>query len=160
MLIEIERAIKFRKEGKLVESNKILINIVDKYPNDSLANYQCAWSFDVLGLEKEAVAYYEKAILIGLPDEDLKGAFLGLGSTYRILGQYEKSKKVLEKGILIFPNDRSIKVFYSMTLYNLKEYSKAMEILLVNIVETSDDENIQSYRKAIEYYSDKLDEIM
>lgn len=46
-----------------------------------------------------------------------------------------------------------------MTLYNLKEYSKAMEILLYTIAQTSIDENIKNYKKAIEFYSDKLDEI-
>lgn len=156
---ELETAIQLRREGKLKESNEILINLVNKYPNNSIINYQCAWSFDVLGLEKEAVQYYEKAIMLGLPDEDLQGAFLGLGSTYRTLGEYEKSKEVLEKGLARFTDDKAMKVFYAMTLYNLNDYSKAMEILLTNLAETSSDENIKKYKKAIEFYSDKLDEI-
>lgn len=89
---ELERAVKLRKEGKLGESNEILINLTDEYPDNSIINYQCVCSFDVMGLEKQAVPYYEKSILIGLPDKDLQGAFLGLGSTYRTLGQYKKSK--------------------------------------------------------------------
>lgn len=45
-----------------------------------------------------------------------------------------------------------------MTLYNLKEHQEAMEILLQCLLKTSVDEDIQSYKKAIEFYSDKLDE--
>ncbi|OZV13246.1 hypothetical protein CIW83_05060 [Tissierella sp. P1] len=156
---KLETAIRLREEGKLKESNEILTNLVKEYPNDAMVNYQCAWSFDVLGLEINAVPYYEKAILIGLDDEDLQSAFLGLGSTYRTLGQYEKSKEVFEKALFKFPENRAIKVFYAMTLYNLKEHSKAMEILLCNLTQTSLDGNIKKYKKAIEFYSDKLDRI-
>lgn len=154
---KLETAIRLREEGKLKESNEILTNLVKEYPNDAMVNYQCAWSFDVLGLEINAVPYYEKAILIGLDDEDLQSAFLGLGSTYRTLGQYEKSKEVFEKALFRFPENRAIKVFYAMTLYNVKEHSKAMEILLCNLIQTSLDGNIKKYKKAIEFYSDKLD---
>lgn len=52
-----------------------------------------------------------------------------------------------------------MQVFLAMTLYNLNDHNKAMELLLKNIKDTSIDENIQSYKKAIEFYSDKLDEI-
>ncbi|WP_212377090.1 tetratricopeptide repeat protein [Alkaliphilus sp. B6464] len=156
---QLEIAIELRKEGKLQESNEILINLANAHPNDSIINYQCAWSFDALGLEKNAVLYYEKAISIGLPDKELRDAFLGLGSTYRVLGQYKKSKEVFEKGLAKFTQDRAIKVFYAMTLYNLNEYSRAMEILLYNLAQTSSDDNIKNYKKAIEFYSNKLDEI-
>ena len=94
-----------------------------------------------------------------LPEEELEGAYLGLGSTYRTLGKYKESKKVFEEGIAKFPENNAIKVFYAMTLYNLKEHSKAMEILLYNISQTSSDENINKYKKAIEFYSNKLNEI-
>ena len=103
--------------------------------------------------------YYKKAISIGLPDEELQYAYLGLGSSYRILGQYKESKEMLEEGLSKFPEYKAMKVFYAMTLYNLNEYAKAMEILLKIIADTSLDEGIRKYRKAIEFYSDKVDEI-
>ena len=133
--------------------------LVEQYPNNALINYQCAWSFDLLGEETSAVPYYEKAIRLGLPKEQLEGAFLGLGSTYRTLGEYEKSKKVLQQGIEQFPNNRALQVFYSMSLYNLNEHSQAMEILLKTLVETTTDQEIIKYKRAIEFYLDKLDEV-
>lgn len=156
---DLEIAIKLRKEGKLEESNRLLVSLANKCPDDPMINYHCAWSFDALGLEKDAVQYYEKAIAIGLPDEELRGAYLGLGSTYRTLGEYEKSKKTFEEGLDKFPQDEAMKVFYAMTLYNMKEYSKAMEILLFCIAETSYDENINRYKRAIKFYANKLDKI-
>lgn len=156
---ELDIAIRLRKEGNLEESNRALVNLSNDNPNNSIINYQCAWSLDVMGLEREAVPYYKKAIVLGLPDDDLKGAFLGLGSTYRTLGEYEKSRKIFEEGLAKFPDNNAFKTFYAMTLYNLKEYPKAMEILLNNLVQTSSDEDIIKYKKAIEFYSDKLDKV-
>ncbi|RDW20501.1 tetratricopeptide repeat protein [Oceanobacillus chungangensis] len=155
---ELIKAISLRKDGKHNESNKLLIELVKQYPENGRVNYQCAWSFDLLGEEKKAVPYYEKAINLGLSSGELEGAFLGLGSTYRTLGEYEKSKSIFIKGIESFPNNRALQTFYSITLYNLNEHHKAMELLLTCLIETTKDDNIQSYKKAINFYKDKLDE--
>ncbi len=84
---------------------------------------------------------------------------MGLGSTYRTLGEYEKSKSALLKGIELFSNNKAIQTFYAMTLYNLNEHSQAMELLLKCLIETTKDAEIISYKKAIDFYSDKLDEV-
>tara|TARA_Y100001933_G_C18918585_1_gene529990 strand:- start:716 stop:985 length:270 start_codon:yes stop_codon:yes gene_type:complete len=88
----------------------------------------------------------------------LKEAYLGLGSTYRTIGSYDKSKKLLTEAIDRFDSN-ALKVFLAMTLYNLDEHAKAMEILLNTISETSKDEDIVTFKKAISFYSDKLDEL-
>ena len=154
---ELLNAIELRGEGKLNESNEILKNLVKSNPNDAIVNYQYAWSFDVLGKEAEAVPYYEKALQLGLDDEEALGAFIGLGSTYRTLGSFKKSKAVFESGIARFPDNNAMKTFYAMTLYNLGEHMKAMEILLTCLVQTSNDPEIGAYKRAISFYADKLD---
>lgn len=156
---ELDRAIALRKNGNYKESNELIIKLVKEFPDNASINYQCAWSFDLLGEEAKAVPFYENGIKIGLPSMEMEGALLGLGSTYRTLGEYEKSKSTLLKGIELFPNNKAIRTFYSMTLYNLNEHSKAMELLLKCLIETTKDAEIISYKKAIDFYSDKLDEV-
>lgn len=156
---ELMRAIDLRKGGNYTESNKLLMKLVQEFPDDASIKYQCAWSLDLLGEESKAVPFYESAIKLGLSAKELEGAFLGLGSTYRTLGEYEKSKSIFLKGIKSFPNNRAIQTFYSMTLFNLNEHSKAMEILLKCLIDTTTDDEIRSYKKAIDFYSNKLDEI-
>lgn len=156
---ELEQAVRLRSEGRLNESNEQLVRLAERHPDDARVNFQCAWSFDVLGQEAAAVPYYERAIAAGLPDEELKRALLGLGSTYRTLGDYEKSAAVFNRGTEVFPEDRALQVFRAMTLYNLGEHARAMELLLRNLADTTSDGGIRSYGQAIRFYSDKLDTI-
>ncbi|WP_042474351.1 tetratricopeptide repeat protein [Bacillus ndiopicus] len=155
---QLNYALQLRKENKLIECNKILLQLAEQNPNNAYVNYQCAWSFDSLGEETKAVPYYEKAIQGDLNDEDMANALLGLGSTFRTLGKYEKSKEVLNKAVILFPNNQALQVFYAMTLYNLNDHQKAMELLLNCIVNSSSDINVQQYKRAIQFYADKLDE--
>lgn len=156
---QLEKALQLRGKGQLEASNQILVELVELYPQDALVNYQCAWSFDVLGREREAIPFYEKAVSLGLAGEDLEGALLGMGSTYRTLGEYESSRRTFRKGMELFPDNRAMKVFYAMTLYNLQQHPQAMEILLQCIAESSSDSEIQKYKRAILFYSDQLDEV-
>ena len=156
---DLAMAIQLRREGQLVESNDILLELIGQNSDEAVLNYHVAWSFDLLGMESKAVPYYEKAIHNGLQDEDALGAFIGLGSTYRTIGEYEKSKNLFETGLERFPDNNVLQTFYAMTLYNVGQYEKAMEILLICLVKTTNDSGITSYKRAIEFYADKLDTI-
>lgn len=91
--------------------------------------------------------------------DELEGALLGLGSTYRTLGEYEKSRNTFLQGIASFPENKAFQIFYAMTLYNLKEHNQAMKLLLTCLVDTTADEQLLNYQKAIRFYADKLDVI-
>ncbi|GAB3808306.1 tetratricopeptide repeat protein [Virgibacillus kimchii] len=152
-------ALDLRKSEKYDESNELLMKLTGDFPNDAKINYQCAVSFDLIGEEMKAIPFYKKAIKLGLPPKELEEAYLGLGSSLRALGRYEQSKRILQEAMVLFPESHAIQVFYAMTLYNLKEHEKSIELLLGCIAETSEDTKINQYKKAIRFYADKLDEI-
>lgn len=155
MIDELITAIKLREQGKLVESNLLLKELTTANPDNAVIQYQFAWSCDALGLEEEAIHYYEKAIALGLPPHDLKEAYLGLGSSYRCIGEFNKSKSLLMDALKLFDSN-AYRVFLAMTLFNLNDHSEAMALLLNVIAESSKDEHIERYKTAIAYYSDKL----
>ncbi|TRZ38600.1 hypothetical protein CEQ21_24785 [Niallia circulans] len=155
---ELSAALHARACGDHANSNRLLLDLAQQFPNDASILYQCAWSFDLLGEERKAVFYYEKAIELKLPLNELEGALLGLGSTYRTLGEYEKSRNTFIQGIEKFPQNKAFQAFYAMTLYNLKEHDQAMKLLLTCLVDTTADEQLLNYQKAIRFYADKLDE--
>lgn len=153
----IQNIIHLRKVGHLDEAIQLALQLVSHSPTDPVAHYQCAWCHDAAGMEKEAVPFYEKAIELGLSvEDDLQGALLGLGSTYRTLGQYEQAADTLAKGMQQFPCDRSFPIFLSMAYYNLGKHHEAMNLLLKNLAETSSDPTILAYQKVILFYADDL----
>jgi tetratricopeptide (TPR) repeat protein len=154
----LEKTKKLRAEGSFEKTMEHLQQVLTERPDDATVHLQIAWTHDALGKESHAVPSYEKAIELGLQGQDLKDAYLGLGSTYRNVAEYQKSKDIFLKAAAAFPDFRPFRVFLSLTLYNLKEHSKSMEILLKELLETTSDASIRDYHKALLFYSDKLDE--
>jgi tetratricopeptide (TPR) repeat protein len=92
-----------------------------------------------------------------LAPEQLRSAYLGLGSTYRALGQYQAAERTLREGLARFPDARELKTFLAMALHNLGESKRAVELLLSVLAETSADEHVRSYREAILFYAQDID---
>jgi tetratricopeptide (TPR) repeat protein len=155
---KLASATKLRESEKHEEARQLLLALHSEFPDDPQVNYQCAWIHDLLGLEREAIPFYEKALRTGLEGDDLKSALLGMGSTYRCIGEYQKSIATFQVALHTFPDSHEFKVFLGMAYYNIGEYAKAMELLLNSLADTSKDEGIQHYQRAIRFYSDKLDQ--
>jgi tetratricopeptide (TPR) repeat protein len=146
-----------RESGQVDEARRLLLELQAESPDDAIINLQCAWAHDKLGLEAEAVPFYETAIKRGLEDDNLRHALLGLGSTYRTLGRYDDALVTLTRGVETFPDDRSMHVFRAMALYNVGDSKEACQVLLRVLSETTADERIRSYRNAIDIYAADLD---
>ena len=156
---KLASAIKLRESEKHGEARQLLLELHSEFPEDPQINYQCAWIHDLLGLEREAIPFYEKAIQTGLSGDDLKSALLGMGSTYRCIGEYQKSIETFRQALSLFPDSHEFNVFLGMAYYNTGEYSKAMGLLLNSLADTSSHEGILRYQRAIRFYSDKLNQI-
>ncbi len=155
----LQEAIQLRETGHAEEARTILLDLVALYPDDAEINYQTAGVLDNLGREREAIPFYIQAIEQELSGPDLEGAFLGLGSSYRVIGAYQSAEETFRRGIATFPDNRALQVFLAMTLYNLHRYQEAMELLLTTLAETTSDEAIHQYKRAILFYAPQLDQV-
>ncbi|MDF9842195.1 MULTISPECIES: tetratricopeptide repeat protein [unclassified Paenibacillus] len=161
----MQDAIALREAGRAEEARVLLLDLLSANSKDAGADndaellYQLAWTLDVLGLEREAVPYYEQSLAMGLPAEQRAGALLGLGSTYRTLGEYQRAKTVLQQGAEEYPERAEFQAFLAMALYNLGEHGEGTGMLLRLLADTSESPGIREYRKAISFYADKLDKI-
>jgi tetratricopeptide (TPR) repeat protein len=113
----------------LEEARTLLLELVAAYPDDAEITYQTAVAHDNLELSREAIPFYLRALTQGLSGPDLERALMGLGSTYRGLGEYKQAEETLRRGVREFPPNRAIQVFLAMTLYNLQAYKEAMELV-------------------------------
>lgn len=154
----LERAIWLRERGELDAALGMLLDLVRDMPEDPDVAYQLAWVHDRMGREREAIPHYERAISLGLSGEDLEGAVLSLGSSYRAAGDCERAAAVLRDGVARFPGNRAMAVFLAMALHDLREHAEATALLLRTIAATSCDTGIASYKAAISFYADSLHE--
>jgi tetratricopeptide (TPR) repeat protein len=161
----LAEAIQLRETGRakqdqaiLEEARTLLLALAAAYPDDAEITFQTAVVHDNLGLERESIPFYLKALDQELSGPDLERALMGLGSTYRGLGEYQQAKEILHRGMREFPHNRAIQIFLAMTLYNLQDYKEAMELVLTNLMETTSDEKLQYFKRGISYYALHLDE--
>lgn len=154
----LAQAVRLRETGHREEARALLVPLSERFPDDPEVAYQTAWVHDTLGLEAEALPHYLRAIQRpGLSDSDRRGALLGLGSTYRVLGRYEEAVAALSHASEEFPDDGALKTFLAMALYNTGKAHDAMGILLQLLATTSRDQDIAVYGPAIEHYAKDLD---
>lgn len=161
----LAEAIQLREEGRarqdqamLEQARTLLLELLDAYPDDAEITFQAAVVHDNLGLEPESIPFYLRALELGLSGPDLERALLGLGSTYRGLGEYQKAEETLRRGVREFPHNRALQIFLAMTLYNSGQCKEAMELVLSNLLETTSDEKLQYFKRPLLYYATHLDE--
>lgn len=154
---DIARAIALRCESQHTEALAILLDLYNRQPDDAKVNYELGCTYDLQGVEDEAIAFYEHAIQCGIEGDDLRGALIGLGSAYRCLERFGDAARVLQKGAAAFPDAREFDVFLALTRHNLGEHAEAMRLLLNHIAEHSADEGTLQYRRAIAWYAEHLD---
>ncbi|MGN9837340.1 tetratricopeptide repeat protein [Nonomuraea sp. H19] len=154
---ELAQAVRLREEGEPEQARLLLIDLARRHPDDAEVAYQTAWVHDLLGLETEAVPYYETALAeAGLSAAHRLGAYTGYGSTLRGLGRYEQALEVFRRGLEEFPGDGALRTFMAMALHNTGRSGEAVSTLLKVVAES---DKAGGYRRAIEYYADNLDEI-
>jgi tetratricopeptide (TPR) repeat protein len=119
-------------------------------------SYHLASAYDRKGEESKAIPLYKNAIKGGLKDKDLEGAIIGLGSSYRVIGQYKKSIETLRQAKRKFPKNRAIDIFLALDYFNVGKPSKALALLLKSLAETTKDQSIKKYKRALLFYAHQL----
>jgi len=153
---ELDAIVGARAHGQLREVLPRLQQLDTRHPHVAEINYQLAWTCDVLGRPADALPFYEKAVALGLPDNELAGALLGLGSTLRQLGELERSASVLQTARLQFPDNREFDAFLALTLHADGKTSDALRLALDALCDTSEDQGIRAYQRAIRHAANKL----
>lgn len=156
-MVDLSAIRELRAAGQHEAARARLIELAAQFPDDPDIHYEAACVHDFLGYEQGAVPFYVAAIRHGLDEEQLRGAYLGLGSTYRTLGQYQESQQTLLEGLARFPDAAEMQVFLAMTRYNLGQYHEAVGSLLHVLADTTANPEIKSYERAIRFYAEDLD---
>ncbi|MFE0423876.1 tetratricopeptide repeat protein [Streptomyces sp. NPDC058953] len=155
-------AIRLRDGGGPEErerARRLLVELAERLPGDAEVAYHTAWAHDVLEREAEAVPYYERALTgggaesEGLAAADRAEAYLGLGSTYRVLGRFDDAERTLRAGAAAFPEHGGLRAFLALALYNTGRHRESLRLLLELLARTSDDPSVRGYERALAFYA-------
>lgn len=97
---------------------------------EALKEYERACAHDRAGDEDAALPHYERALSLGLPNEQRRGALLGLGSTLRNLGRLEESVATLQSAVEEFPDDAALPAFLALAFWSRGDAAEAVSTLL------------------------------
>lgn len=157
---KLTEALELRRSKRLEESKEKLLSLVQETDEaDPLVLFECACAHDLLGLEVQAIPYYEKALEAGLSEPQRKTAYTNLGSSYRCIGEYEQAEAILLQAQEQYPEDEVVKVFLAMTRYNLGKTEDCVRELLHVIVRLRELNDRVEYQRAIAFYAEHLEEI-
>lgn len=153
---ELDAIVGARAHGQTKEILPRLQQLDARHPNVAEINHQLAWTCDTLGRHADALPYYEKAVALGLPPNELSGALIGLGSTLRALGQLERSAGVLRSGQAQFPDNPEFAAFLALTLHSQGRPADALRLALDTLCATTDDPGLTAYQRALRHAAAKL----
>jgi predicted Zn-dependent protease len=155
---EIQRAIELRNASQHTEALTILLDLHNATPDDARLNYELASTFAFEGVKDEAIGFYEHAIECGLAGEELRAAFIGLGSTYRNVGRFGDAARILQRGAADFPDAPEFDVFLAIARYHLGDHQESVRLLLTHIAQYSAEPATQANKGAITYCAEHLDQ--
>ncbi|HCD2062324.1 TPA: tetratricopeptide repeat protein [Serratia marcescens] len=145
-----------KTQGSYQEATALALRQLTAEPEAAMLHFQLACLYDVQGLEQQAIPCYLAALARDLPPAQRREAWLGLGSTYRALGEYSASLRAFDDGLAEFPQANELMLFRAMALYNLGENKRAVTDLLLLLADTSSDPDIRGYQRAIRHYAADL----
>jgi predicted Zn-dependent protease len=152
----LSHAVGLREAGKPEEARPVLVSLAAEFPNDATVQYQAGWVHDYLGLELEAAPYYERALALGLPEPDLEGLVLSLGSTYRNVGRDDDAVRMLTRGVHDYPGNEAMRCFLALSQLSIGNASEALALAFDVILATSQSADVERYRRALTAYRDEL----
>jgi Flp pilus assembly protein TadD len=99
-------------------------------PQDVRAVMAAAYACDRIGLEQEAIEYYERAWELGVPTAERPGFLVGFGSTLRNVGRAEEAVARLAEATAEFPDDASLRAFLALALHSAGHATLALATML------------------------------
>lgn len=128
-----------------------------RHPDDAEVQFALGGAYDSVGSEREAVAPYQRARSLGLPEDQLSRWYVQYGSTLRNNGDLAGATTTLTEGHARFPDDLPITIFLALAQHTAGDLGSALQVLLHELVRLEGTPiDLHHYARAIGAYADDL----
>lgn len=154
---QIEKGRDLLDKGKTQEAIKYFQKLIEE-PNASGEVFLYAgMTYDNIGNEKDAIPLYIKTLNKGIENEkELRDCYVCLTSSYRIEDEPTKSLSYLTKAKERFPNDAVISTFLALTLFDIKEFGKAIKELGNTLLDESNNQELMNFEEPLREYFNSI----
>ena len=153
----LKAALELRRDRNLLESNRLIKELMLKYPEHAMLHFESAWNHDILRNDENACSLYEKALALGLSGKEAVIAYAQLGSLHRLHGRLHESEKILMTGMNHFWEAGILKTFYAFTQYDLGNPGEAMRWMTRALLDSTLDREILLNKRPLTYLGSNLD---
>jgi hypothetical protein len=115
-----------------------------------------AGDLDRAGREAEAIPRYRDAIACGLPEADLPRAYLGLGSSLRLVGEHAEAVRVLREGVARCGGHGPLRVFLAFALWDAGARGDALVELVEAALAAPGSPDLEAYAEPMRRYAGEL----
>lgn len=153
---ELEKALLKKSEGKVKEALPVFKTLIESDPTNAELYHHCGECHDALGLEQEAINYYEEAIRLEVREDLRRDTYVCLASSFHVLNHHERAIEKIEEGLGQFPDYAPLHVFKSLILFSVNRQADALKSSLFTLLHTTNDTDIKKYERALTYYAEQL----
>jgi len=125
-------------------------------PDDVEAQIAAAYGCDRVGLEHDAIKYYERAWALGVPEEQRKGFAVGFGSTLRNVGRADEAVAILADAITAYPDYAALRAFLALALFSAGHPRAALAAMLGVALDAARAGAFDGYELALTEYHQEL----
>lgn len=153
MTIDDVRAL--REAGKHAEHLAAAKAYVAEHPGDVLAQIEAAYGHDRNGFERVAIAYYDEAYRLGVPEALRRRFLVGYGSTLRNVGRIDDAIAILGRAVADDPYP-PFAAFLALALGSAGHHEAALATLLGCALDAARPAAFDGYERALAEYQREL----
>lgn len=121
-------------------------------PLNVLAQIEAAFAHDRMGLERDAIRYYDAAYALGVPEERRRHFFVGYGSTLRNVGRADDAVAILARAIADDPGYAPFAAFLALALAEAGHTKAALATMLGCALDVARPGAFDGYERALNEY--------
>ena len=115
-----------------------------------------AYACDKDGRETDAIVHYERAWMLGVPEDKRRRFLVGFGSTLRNVGRADDAVAVLSDAVAAYPDYPALRAFLALALHSAGHPRAALAAMLGVALDVDPGGRFDGYERALVEYHQEL----